>query len=101
MIEALLLQIAPPDWTGLGVAAIQALIPIVTAIAIWAGRSVVVKVPRAFIPIIAVSLGTALDFMLAYVTGGTFSPIVGALLGASATWLRELIDTIVEHGMDS
>lgn len=91
----------PFDWTAFGVSVVQALVPVVTAVAIWAGRAVVVKVPRAFIPIIAVSLGTVFDFLLAYVSGGAFNPLVGALLGASATWLRELISTIAEHGMDS
>lgn len=91
----------PFDWTAFGVTAIQALIPVFTALAIWAGRAVVVKVPRAFIPIVAVSLGTVFDFLTAYVSGGAFNPFVGALLGASATWLRELINTVSEHGLNA
>ena len=90
----------PFDWSAFGVSVVQALVPVVTALAIWAGRAVVVKVPRAFIPIVAVSLGTVFDFLLAYTSGGVFNPVVGALLGASATWLRELVDTIVEHGLN-
>ena len=96
-----LLQVAPPDWSLLGVSLIQAVVPILTVVFVWAGRLVVTKVPRAFIPIVAVALGTGLDFLVAYLTGGTFNPVVGALLGASATWLRELISTISEHGLDS
>ena len=89
------------DWSAFGVTAIQALVPVVTAVAIWLGRAVVAKVPRAFIPIVAVSLGTAFDFLVAYANGGVFNPVLGALLGATATWLRELINTVAEHGLDS
>ena len=89
------------DWSAFGVDAISALVPVVTAVFIWAGRVLVVKVPRALIPIVAVTLGTGLDFLTAFITGGVFNPVVGALLGASATWLRELVDTIAKHGLDS
>ena len=87
------------DWSGFGVSAISALVPVVTALAVWGGRVLVAKVPRAFLPIVAVAIGTGFDFLLAYMQGGTFNPVVGALLGASATWLRELISTIQEHGL--
>jgi len=101
MLNMLLLQVAPPDWSLLGVGLVQAAVPILTVVFIWLGREVVATVPRALIPIVAVVLGTGVDYLLAAITGATFSPLVGALLGASATWLRELVNTIVEHGMDS
>ena len=91
----------PFDWTNFGVTAIQVLIPVVTSLAIWIGREYVVKTPRVLIPIVAVVLGTGLDMLTAYITGGTFNPVVGALLGASATWLRELVSTYAEHGLNS
>lgn len=91
----------PFDWSAFGVSVVQALVPVVTALSIWLGRALVAKVPRAFIPIVAVSLGTVFDFLVAYLSGGAFNPVVGALLGASATWLRELIDTVAEHGLDA
>lgn len=80
-----------PDWQGLGVAAINALIPILTMVFIWIGRRAVQDLPKATIPIIAVVLGTGLDFLMAYMSGGQFTPLVGAVLGACATWLHELI----------
>ena len=91
----------PFDWTAFGASAVTALIPVVTALVIYGGRLIVTKVPRAFIPIVAVTLGTGLDFLYAFISGGAFNPFVGVLLGAAATWLRELISTIQEHGMDS
>jgi hypothetical protein len=89
------------DWTAFGVTAIQVLIPVVTTLAIWVGREFVAKTPRVVIPIVAVVLGTLLDLLTAYVSGGVFNPVLGALLGASATWLREIVDTYVEHGLKS
>lgn len=91
----------PFDWTSFGITAIQALIPVVTTLAIWFGREFVTKTPRVLIPIVAVLLGTGLDMLTAYITGGAFNPVVGALLGASATWLRELVNTYAQHGLNS
>lgn len=88
------------DWTNFGVSAIQVLVPVVTTLAIWAGRALLVKTPRVLIPIVAVALGTGLDMLLAAVAGGTFNPIVGALLGAVSVWLRELVNTYAEHGLN-
>jgi hypothetical protein len=95
----LLAQAVPFDWTVFGVSAIQALVPVVTSGVIWFGRSLVTSVPRAFIPILAVVLATGLDFVVAYASGGVFNPVVGALLGAATVWLRELVDTIDQHGL--
>lgn len=89
------------DWSGFGVSAVTALVPVVTTLAIWAGRALLVKTPRVVIPIVAVALATLLDLMLAYVQGGTFNPIVGALLGAASVWLREFVNTYSEHGLSS
>jgi len=89
------------DWAGFGVNAIQALVPVVTTVAIWAGRELLTKTPRVLIPIAAVALATGLDLLVAYVSGGVFNPVVGALLGAAAVWLRELVNTFAEHGLDS
>jgi hypothetical protein len=91
----------PFDWTNFGVTLIQVAIPVVTSVAIWFGREFVAKTPRVLIPIVAVVLGTLLDFLNAYVTGGVFNPVIGALLGASATWLREIVSTYAEHGLNS
>lgn len=87
------------DWTQFGVNAVQALVPVVTSVAIWLGRAAFEKTPRVLIPIVAVVLATGLDMLLAYVAGGTFNPLVGALLGATSVWLRELVNTYSEHGL--
>ena len=91
----------PFDWSTFGVTAIQALIPVVTSLAIWVGRAALEKTPRVLIPIIAVALATGLDLLIAYASGGAFNPVVGALLGAASVWLRELINTYTEHQFSS
>ena len=97
-----LAQVVPPfDWSHFGVNAIEVLVPVVTTLAIWAGRALLVKTPRLLIPIAAVALGTVLDLLVAYISGGIFNPVVGALLGAAAVWLRELVNTYAEHGLES
>jgi hypothetical protein len=91
----------PFDWTNFGITLIQALIPVVTSLAIWLGREFVTKTPRVLIPIVAVVLATGLDLLTSYVSGGAFNPVVGALLGAAAVWLREILNTYSEHGLNS
>jgi hypothetical protein len=88
------------DWSNFGVTLIQAVIPAVTGLAIWLGREFVVKTPRVLVPIVAVALGTGLDLLLAYAVGGAWNPVVGAMLGAAAVWLRELVNTYAEHGLN-
>jgi hypothetical protein len=39
--------------------------------------------------------------LVAYSSGGAWNPMIGALLGAAAVWLRELVNTYVEHGLKS
>lgn len=88
------------DWNAFGVSAITALVPVVTSLAIWGGRALLVKTPRLLIPIVAVALASGLDLFLAYVSGNAFNPVVGALLGAASVWLRELVSTYAEHGLN-
>jgi len=89
------------DWNAFGISAITALVPVVTSLVIWAARMALVKTPRILIPIVAVAFASGLDLLLAYVSGGTFNPIVGALLGAASVWLREFVSTFAEHGLNS
>jgi hypothetical protein len=90
----------PFDWTNFGMGAISALVPVVTTLAVWLGREFLpVKVPRVAIPIVAVVLATLLDLLTTYIAGGVFNPLVGALLGAAAVFLREVVNTFAEHGL--
>lgn len=103
MLEALLLlQAVPPfDWSGFQLKLIEALVPIVTTLVIWAARALLEKTPRMLIPIIAVLLGTGLDALTGYISGGTFNPVIGGLLGAAAVWIHQFISVWAEFGMQS
>lgn len=89
----------PFDWTAFGVNFVQAIIPVVTTLAVWLGREFLFRTPRVLVPIIAVALATGLDLLVAFASGGVFNPVVGALLGAASVWLRELVNTYSEHGL--
>ena len=86
------------DWEQVGVNAIQALVIPLTVIFVWFARKLIPVIPRAVLPVLAVALGFGLDWFLAFATGGTFTPFIGALLGAAAVWLREFVNTIQKHG---
>ena len=103
VLAALLLQdpLPPFDWSSFGVVTVSALVPVVTTLAIWAGRKLLENTPRTLIPIIAVVLGTGFDLLGSYIQGRVFSPFVGALLGASSVWLHQLISVYAEFGMKS
>ena len=86
------------DWTNLGSQALLALVPIVTMIVVWGVRLLIPKIPRVALPVLAAGLPFVLSFFVDYIGGHTFSPLVAILLGAAATWLREIISTIQQHG---
>lgn len=86
------------DWQAWGVQAIQALVPVVTVVLVWGAKKGIPKLPRVALPVIAMALGFGVDAFLSYIAGHTFTPVVGALLGASAVWLREIVSTVREHG---
>lgn len=85
------------DWNSWVAGLIVALVPPVTALVVWAIRMLVPKIPRVALPILALALPWLLTLLVNYTTGHEFSPLVAALLGAAATWLRELINTLGEH----
>lgn len=89
------------DWTALLPQIVVVLVPIVTMALVAGVRKLIPKIPRVALPVIAAALGAGLDLLVAYTTGGTFTPVIGALLGAAATWLREVISTLREHGLSS
>jgi hypothetical protein len=86
------------DWMDLGSQALLALVPIVTMVVVYFVRLLIPKIPRVALPILAAGLPFLLSFFVDYIAGHTFSPMIGILLGAAATWLREIISTIQQHG---
>lgn len=86
------------DWTDLGVQFVVAITPVVTTILVFLIRLLIPKIPRIALPIISVALPVAASYFYSFVEGGTFTPLVAALLGAAAVWLREVVNTWTEHG---
>ena len=79
--------------------AIKALIPVIGVVLVFFVKKLWKKVPRVALPVIAMALGMVTDWLIAFLAGGTFTPIVGAILGGCTVWLREIIDTAQKHGM--
>jgi MFS superfamily sulfate permease-like transporter len=87
------------DWQSLGAQAILALIPVVTALIVFGLRKVLPKIPRYLIPLLAMLVGFGLSWLNNYIAATPdVTPLVAALLGAAATWVREIVSTIQEHG---
>lgn len=95
----LLLQVAKPDLTQLGVDAITALTPIATVLVLWAFKSAWQKVPASIVVFAAPVLGILLNYGISTLAGLTpDSVLIAALLGALGTWLREIVSTIQAKG---
>jgi len=86
------------DWDALLSQAILALVPVVTVLVVSGIRLLIPKIPRVALPFLAMGLPFVLTLLTNYIGGHQFSPLVGALLGAAATWLREVITTMQQHG---
>lgn len=86
------------DWNDVAAKAILALVPVVTMIVTWGVRAVAPKLPRVTIPFVAMALGAAISYLLQLAGGPGVAPLVAVLLGAAATWLREVLSTIQQHG---
>lgn len=88
------------DFNALGVQAFLALVPVVTTLIVFGIHKVIPSIPRVALPILAAVLPLGVALLNNYIGGHQFSPLVAAALGAAATWLREIVNTISEHGLD-
>lgn len=90
------------DWSAVAVQAVTALTPVLVLVLLWGAKLVWSKVPASLVLIAAPILGMLINFGAGWLTGhqGDFSPLVAAILGALATFLRELGTTIQTKGMN-
>ena len=86
------------DWENVGTGLITAVVPVLTVVFVFLARKVAPILPRFTLPILALVGGVVIDYVLGLATGGTFSPLFAALLGAGGVWLREFFNTIAKHG---
>lgn len=87
------------DWNGLAASALLALVPVVTTIVVFYMRLLIPKIPRVALPLIAALLPYVVSLASNAAAGTSMDPLLAALLGAAATWLREILSTISEHGL--
>lgn len=72
----------------------------VTAVVVAGFRRLLPRIPRVALPFLAVLLGSGASWLTAYATGTALSPALVALCSLGAGWLRELLSTAQEHGLN-
>lgn len=70
-----------------------------TALVVSAGRRLWTRIPRVAILPLALTLGVLAEWLAAQATGGSVEPFRALLFGTGATWLRELLNTAQQHGI--
>jgi hypothetical protein len=92
---------AAPDYADLAAQAINALVVIAVPMVVFGIKLLLPKIPRAVLPFLALGAGNLLQFISTLTpAGGKWSPVIASLLGAAGLWLREIVSTLKEHGMD-
>jgi hypothetical protein len=94
--------VPPPDWSAMAVVLIGAAGSALVAVVVWGVRMAMgTSLPRFIWPLIGYGLGFVLTWLVGLQTGHEFSPIVAALIGTGATWVREIINTINQYGLNA
>ena len=58
------------------------------------------KIPRASIPFLLVVLASVADYLTSLATGQSMSPLMVTLYTTLAVYLREIMTTVKEHGLN-
>lgn len=90
-----------PDVNLAGAEAILALVPIVVPFIVYYTKRGLDFIPRSFLPLVAVGAGIGLTALQGWIFGGEWSLIVGAALGALGVFVREVVNTIQNHGLET
>jgi len=93
--------ITMPDSQASVAQAITVLIPIIVPFVVWGARLAIPKIPRAVLPALAVGAGVGVEALVSWISGGQWSPMTGAILGALGVFAREFATTIKQHGMSA
>jgi hypothetical protein len=87
------------DWNDISFKALSALVPVITLVVVGLIRLILPKIPRTFLPLLALLLPTIVSLLSNYLGNTTLNPWLMLVLGGLATTLREIISTIQEHGL--
>jgi hypothetical protein len=93
--------ITPPDWKAQAALALTVLAPLFLPFVVYGVRLLIPKIPRVALPVVALALGFGVDALGTYVTGHAWSPITGAALGAGTVLVREVYNTLQQHGLSA
>lgn len=74
------------------------LIPVLVPLLIALLKGWAPKIPKRLLPIIAPLLGGVADAAIAWASGGTPNPLLGAALGSAGVGLREVVDQMRGQG---
>jgi len=89
-----------PDLKGAGAQAILALIPVTTLFVVWGFKSLLNKIPAAFVIFAVPVIGMALNYGIAYLIGHPpADPLMAAVFATLATYARELVTTLSTKGL--
>jgi hypothetical protein len=90
-----------PDVNLAGADAILALVPIIVPFLVYYLKKGLDIIPKAFLPLLAVVAGIGLTYLNAFIFGGEWNVIVGAALGGLGVFVREVVNTIQNHGLET
>lgn len=86
-VEAPTAPAAPGNW-------IVNLIPLIVPIIVAGIKLALPRLPKAWLPVVAVGLGAGLDLVSHWTTGSASSPLLGAIMGAAGVGIREILDQV-------
>ena len=81
--------------------AITALVPVVVPFIVYLVKQAIGSIPKAVLPLLAVGAGLGLTYVQAFIAGGEWNVIVGAALGGLGVFVREVVNTIQNHGLEA
>ena len=91
----------PPPIDVLVIGLVNAAVPLLIPFLVYGVRRMVPKIPAIALPMIALGLGVLGNYLASIISGGGSSVYIGALLGAAAVFVREVISTLNEHGFSA
>lgn len=71
-----------------------AIITAVVPVLILVTKTLIPKIPKFLLPILAPILGAGMDIALHFAGASTAGVIMGAVMGGLGTWLRETVDQL-------
>lgn len=74
------------------------IVPVIVPLVIAVLKFVVARLPSWLLPILAPILGGLADAGIAWASGSTANPMLGAVLGSAGVGLREIVDQLKKAG---